>query len=72
MRYAQIKAGNKLHIVYEAGEGRDPQHLIPAGQISLPLCGQHVEKYRMSINVPLGHCCIRCVRVYNARNRKGV
>lgn len=34
MRYLQVKGGQKLHLVYEAGEGIDAQHLIPAGKIS--------------------------------------
>ena len=29
MRYMQIEGGQKLHLVYEPGEGRDAQHLIP-------------------------------------------
>jgi len=33
MRYMQIEGGQKLHLVYEAGEGRDAQHLIKAKHI---------------------------------------
>lgn len=70
MTYAQIKAGRKLHLVYEPGEGRDPQHLIPAGRLGLPLCGARVPErgYRMTINVPMGHSCRNCRRVYAARH----
>jgi len=69
MRYAQIHSGNKLHLVYEPGEGIDDQHLVKAGYVSAPLCGQKFEgNYRMTINVPLAHACKRCLKVYNKRN----
>ena len=71
MRYAQIKSGNKLHLVFEAGEGRNSRELIPAGKLSVPLCGQKCTGYRMTINVPLGHACQRCLRVYQAIRSKG-
>ena len=68
MRYAQIKSKQKLHLVYEPGEGVDAQHLIPAGSLSLPLCGRPVDNgYRMTIGVPLGHACKNCLRVYRSR-----
>lgn len=69
MRYAQIKAGDKLHLVYEPGEGVDAQHLIPAGHISAPLCHtSHFKgQYRMTINLPLAHACHNCLRVYRSR-----
>lgn len=65
MRYAQIKGGRKLHLVYEAGEGKDPQHLVPAGSLSAPLCNTSwfKGKYRMAINVPLANACKNCLRV---------
>lgn len=70
MRYAQIKSGGKLHLVYEAGEGKDPESLVPAGRLSMPLCGQPVANgYRMTINLPMGQACKKCQRVYIARNR---
>jgi len=71
MQYMQIKAGQKLHLVYEPGEGIDPQHYMPAGHLSVPLCGRGLSEtggYRMTINVPLAHACKRCLRVYNARH----
>lgn len=70
MRYAQIKSGQKLHLVYEAGEGKDASNLMPAGHISAPLCGEHsfAGGYRMTINVPLANACRRCQRVFNARH----
>lgn len=70
MRYAQIKSGNKLHLIYEAGEGENPRELIPAGYISAPLCNTHFfkGKYRMTINVPLAHACKNCLRVYRQRH----
>ena len=67
MTYAQIKSGNKLHLCYEAGEGPDPQHLVRAGYLSMPLCGAANDGYRMMINVPLAHACKNCLRVH--RNR---
>lgn len=33
MRYAQIKGGNKLHMVFEAGEGWSSDKLTPAGHV---------------------------------------
>lgn len=73
MRYAQVKGGQKLHLVYEAGEGPDPQHLIPAGQLSRPLCNRpNANNYRMSINVPMGALCKNCRRVSLARQRRRV
>lgn len=67
--YAQIKSGLKLHLVYEPGEGPDDQHLVRAGYLGFPLCGQKVDgNYRMTINMPLGHSCQRCQRVYRARH----
>jgi len=70
MIFAQIAAGLKLHLVYEAGEGTDSQHLIPAGRVSAPLCGTHrfTGHYRMTINVPLAFSCKQCWRVYKARH----
>lgn len=70
MKYAQIKGGQKLHLVYEPGEGTDPQHLIPAGHVSAPLCNTNNFKgnYRMTINVPLAHACKNCLRVYAKRH----
>lgn len=71
MRYAQIKSGQKLHLVYEAGEGVDSQHLVPAGHLSSPLCGKRVDgNYRMTINVPLRAECKNCRRVYERRYRR--
>ncbi|WP_333710331.1 hypothetical protein [Malikia spinosa] len=68
MIYAQVKGGQKLHLAYEAGEGRDDQHLIKAGYISDPICGRPApEGYRMTINLPLANACKRCLRVYAAR-----
>lgn len=68
MRYAQIKGGLKLHLVYEPGEGPDDAHLVKAGFLSSPLCNQSFEgNYRMTINVPLANACRNCLRVYDAR-----
>ena len=72
MRYMQIKSGQKLHLAYEAGEGKDKKNLIEAGFISAPICGRGFSEnggFRMTINVPLGNACKRCLRVYNANHR---
>jgi hypothetical protein len=66
----QIESGQKLHLAYEAGEGRDNEHLIKANRISAPICGRGFNKdgnFRMTINVPLGNACKNCQRVYNAQ-----
>lgn len=69
MIYAQVKIGQKLHLVYEAGEGRDDRNLIKAGYISDPICGRPApDGYRMTINVPPASACKRCLRVYEARH----
>ena len=71
MRYMQIKDGQKLHLVYEPGEGRDEANIIKAGYISAPLCGRGFDKngnYKMTINVPLGNACKKCIKIYNARH----
>lgn len=70
MRYAQISSGNRLHRVYEAGEGQNREHLIRAGHISGPLCKTRFFKghFRMTINVPLAHACKNCDRVYRKTN----
>lgn len=52
MKYAQQKGGQKLHLVYE----------LPTGGVTQPICGQKVNGYRMTINVPLGHACKKCRR----------
>jgi hypothetical protein len=58
MKYAQIKSGNKLHLVYE----------IPLGGLSDPVCGIKTDHYRMTINVPLGNACKNCRRRLNAKS----
>lgn len=69
MLYAQIKSGQKLHLVYEAGEGPNPQHLVPRGNVSAPICGERTfaGHYRMTINVPLANACKRCRKVSETR-----
>ena len=72
MRYAQIRGGRKLHLVYEPGEDDDPSRLIPVGYLSAPLCNTPAFRghYRMNINVPLGHACHNCLRVWRAREER--
>lgn len=68
VRYAQVKGGQRLHLVYEPGEGPDDQHIVRAGHLSLPICGRPApDGYRMTINMPLANACRNCRRVYNAR-----
>ena len=69
MRYAQIKSGQKLHMVYEAGEGKDDASIVRAGHVSAPLCGCRTfdGSYRMTCNLPLAHACQNCRRVYRQR-----
>jgi hypothetical protein len=72
MRYMQIKSGQKLHLAYEAGEGKDKGHLIEANHISAPICGRGFDEngnFRMTINVPLANSCKNCNRVYSARHQ---
>jgi len=67
MRYAQVKGGQKLHLVYEPGEGHED--IVRAGHLSFPLCGRRVRgNYRMTINVSLGKECRNCGRVYLSRH----
>jgi hypothetical protein len=69
MRYAQIRGGQKLHLVYEPGEGIDSAHLMAAGFLSDPLCGRTFDgNYRMTINMPLGAACKNCLRVWRRRH----
>lgn len=66
MRYAQIKSSQKLHLVCEAGEEYRGK-VIRKGYLSAPLCGRDSsDGYRMTINVPLGHACQNCQRIYRA------
>ena len=71
MRYAQVKGGQKLHLVYEPGEGPDDASIIRAGFLSAPICGRRVNGYRMTINLQLGHSCQNCQRVLRARQQQG-
>lgn len=68
MRYAQIKSGQRLHLVFEPGEGRNNRHPVRAGHLGTPLCGRHVPPggYRMTINVPLANACRNCLRVWRS------
>lgn len=64
MRYAQIKVGRKLHLVYDYGDRG----------LSAPLCHTNWFKntYRMTINVPLANACKNCLRVYRAAPKESV
>ena len=68
MRYAQFRSGQKLHLVYEAGEGHKGD-IVRAGTLSYPICGRKEgHGYRMTINVPLAHACKNCQRIYKQRH----
>ena len=73
MRYMQIKDAQKLHLVYEAGEGENEHSLVRAGQLSGPICGKGIPNghFKMTINMPLGHACRNCLKVYAARQKQG-
>ncbi len=77
MRYMQIKGGQKLHLVYEAGEGISRDKLIRRGYLGFPICGKRANNkeydqgFRMTINLPLAHACMNCQRIYNARHGRG-
>lgn len=73
MRYMQIKGGQKLHLVYEPGEGIDSKHLIPYRHLSAPICGRGFTDdgtFRMTINAPLGNACRNCLRIYASRQHR--
>lgn len=57
MKYAQIKSGNKLHLVYE----------MPNGTLSDPVCGIKADHYRISVNLPMGMSCKNCLRRLNSK-----
>ena len=57
MIYAQIKSGNKLHLVYK----------LPTDGLTKPLCGIKAINYRMTINLPLSHSCKNCRRRLNSK-----
>lgn len=61
MRYAQVGKGQKLHLVEDLGDYG----------LSQPLCGRQADHFGITINVPLGHVCHNCLRVYDARRRSG-
>ena len=67
----QIKSGQRLHLVYEAGEGKSSDKLISAGRVSAPICGRGFSDqggYKMTINMPLDNACKNCLRVNRARH----
>ena len=68
MIYAQIASGQKLHLAYEPGEGKDDSSIVRAGFLSNPLCGKRFDGgYRMTCNLPLGNACRNCSRVWRRR-----
>lgn len=69
MLYAQYRGGQKLHLVYEPGEGHG-EKIVRKGYLSAPLCGKRGDYYRMTINLPVGHACANCQRIYRARAKQ--
>ena len=70
MLYAQVKRGQRLHLVYEAGEGPD-NDIVRKGFVSAPLCNRRmIGNFRMTINLPLANACRNCRRIHTARQRK--
>jgi hypothetical protein len=68
MIYAQIRSGLRMHLAYEAGEGKDDSSIVRAGFLSAPLCGRRMgQGYRMTCNLPLANGCKGCARVWAAR-----
>ena len=57
MRYAQAKAGQKLHLVFVVGQDRVS---------SMAICGKRAN-WRMTINVPLGKVCRKCIYASDKR-----
>ena len=55
MSYAQIKSGQKLHLVYN----------LPKDCLTQPVCGIKTEDYRMTASLPRGSTCKNCLRVLN-------
>lgn len=61
MKYAQIRGGLKLHLVYDYGDKG----------LSKTLCGISPKHYRMTINLPMGHACKNCQRIHKVRSGDG-
>ena len=62
-RYAQEYGGQKLHLVEDCGNGRFA---------TLALCGRQPSKrgsWRMTINVPMGYACKKCVKIAKQSNK---
>lgn len=74
MRYAQIRAGQRLHLVCEPGEQWPGQEIVRAGSLGQPICGRlTIVGYLMTCNLPLAHACRNCLRVFEAHHKmKGV
>jgi hypothetical protein len=65
VRYAQEYGGQKLHLVREV----DPAFNRGREVEMVALCGRRPSKrgdWRMTINVPLGHACKGCLRVWRS------
>ncbi len=52
MRYAQEKRGQKLHLVHTRDE-------VPELRA---ICGRTAQRWRMTINLPMGMACRNCLR----------
>ena len=61
MRYAQEYGGQKLHLVQDYGDGSVSYRAA---------CGRRPQKrgnWRMTINVPLGNACKKCLHLTRER-----
>ena len=71
MVYAQISAGLRMHLAFGPGEEHPERGIVRAGCVSAPLCNQQwAGRYRMTINVPLGHACQKCRRRWRSLRAK--
>ncbi len=57
MRYLQHKGGQKLHLVFEIDNG-----------LTHPICGRKFDSYRANFNIPMGHACKNCLRVFKSKS----
>jgi hypothetical protein len=58
LRFAQQKAGQKLHLVYDFGDNSVSRKA---------LCGKSPDQWRMTINLPMGMACHNCLRVHQSK-----
>ena len=57
MSYAQIRSGQKLHLVYN----------LPKDCLTQPVCGVKADDYVITTRLPTGSVCKNCLRVLNSK-----